>query len=212
MPDHSARTKSHFTTRRGFITATGFGVVSLYGLWAAYGAAPFGLFGHGDDHGGTPHGGHAHGAPSGPDAEEFRKLVEGFVEAHRRPDGSVAPRRAAAAHPVDHVHHDAGTHSTVSSPEAAPPVDAYLLAYQWGFTPDVLRLSLNERYRFRMMAVDVTHGAGIRLGAASRVIRLRTGVLVEQELRFTRPGEYLVYCTSYCGILHDRMHGRIIVA
>lgn len=31
---------SHFTTRRGLIAASGFGGLSLYGLWAAYGAAP----------------------------------------------------------------------------------------------------------------------------------------------------------------------------
>ena len=30
---------THFNTRRAFIAATGFGGVSLYGLWAAYGAA-----------------------------------------------------------------------------------------------------------------------------------------------------------------------------
>ena len=32
--------QSHFTTRRGFITATGFGGTALYGLWVGYGAAP----------------------------------------------------------------------------------------------------------------------------------------------------------------------------
>ena len=32
--------KKHFTTRRGFVAACGFGIVGLYGLWAAYGAAP----------------------------------------------------------------------------------------------------------------------------------------------------------------------------
>lgn len=30
---------THFNTRRAIIAATGFGGVSLYGLWAAYGAA-----------------------------------------------------------------------------------------------------------------------------------------------------------------------------
>jgi hypothetical protein len=33
----------HVTTRRGFVTVPGFGVVSLYGLWVAYGAAPTSL-------------------------------------------------------------------------------------------------------------------------------------------------------------------------
>lgn len=43
MSNESTNNKPHFTTRRGFIAATGFGVVSLYGLWAAYGAAPLRL-------------------------------------------------------------------------------------------------------------------------------------------------------------------------
>jgi heme/copper-type cytochrome/quinol oxidase subunit 2 len=63
-----------------------------------------------------------------------------------------------------------------------------------------------------MMAMDIAHGAAIHLGAGSRIIRLRPGVLVEQELTFTAPAEHLVYCTVYCGLPHDRMQGRIIVA
>ena len=35
----------HFTTRRGFVSILGFGVVSLYGLWAGYGAAPLSFSG-----------------------------------------------------------------------------------------------------------------------------------------------------------------------
>ena len=83
---------------------------------------------------------------------------------------------------------------------------------QWAYLPGVLRLQTGVPYRFRMMAMDSTHGAAIALGAGSRIIRLRPGVLVEQELTFKRPGEYLVYCTVYCGLPHGRMQGRIIVA
>jgi hypothetical protein len=32
--------KNHFTTRRGFIAARGFGGISLYGLWANCAVAP----------------------------------------------------------------------------------------------------------------------------------------------------------------------------
>jgi heme/copper-type cytochrome/quinol oxidase subunit 2 len=90
--------------------------------------------------------------------------------------------------------------------------DVYLMAYQWGFTPDVLRLDANRAYRLRMMAVDVSHGAAIRLGPGSRIVRLRANTLVEQTATFSRPGEYLVYCTVYCGPGHARMQGRLIVA
>ena len=215
MADEPTSNTPHFTTRRGFITAAGFGVVSLYDLWTAYGAAPLGVLSTHREHGAADepagHGGHAgHGAASGPAPEEFRKLAANFVEAHRQPDGSVRPRPAGAG--GDHAHHGAAEHAAAMQASAAQPIEVYLMAYQWGFTPATLRLDVNTRYRFRMMAVDVTHGAAIRIGAGSRITRLRAGALVEQELRFTRPGEHLVYCTSYCGLLHDRMRGRIIVA
>ncbi len=174
------------STRRGFIAASGFGLVSLYLVWAGYGAAPLGFGAHGGhdeakEAGG--HGGHG-GEAGGPGRDEFRKLADAFIEESKLGDGSVQPRAS----------------------------DVYLMAMQWAYLPGVLRLQTGVPYRFRMMAMDSTHGAAIALGAGSRVIRLRPGVLVEQELTFKRPGEYLVYCTVYCGLPHDRMQGRIIVA
>lgn len=219
MSDHEHPSKGHLTTRRGFIVATGFGVVSLYGLWAAYGAAPLRLIAHGDEGAPPDHsGGHGgHGRASGPIAEEFRRLTEAFIEANKLPDGSVGPQRAlvaASATASEHPTHSAAEHSAtqVTPQPAAEPVDVYLAAYQWGYLPAVLRLEAGVPYRFRMMAVDVTHGASLRVGGVGHIIRLRAGALLERELRFTRAGDYLVYCTVYCGMLHDRMQGKIIVA
>src|SRR5665647_941270 len=63
--------KNHFTTRRGFIAASGFGGVSLYGLWAAYGAAPgpLALLGLGGAHSEAeaPGAAQPHDAPAAPD-------------------------------------------------------------------------------------------------------------------------------------------------
>lgn len=212
------------TTRRSFVAVASLGVVSLYGLWAAYGAAPFRLFG--SDHGAEPepmaeaanHGGH--GAARGPTADEFRRLTEEFVARYRQDDGSVRVDAAAALTGAmvpaasEHGGHGAGHDMAgMSDPTtaSAAPTDIYLLAQQWSFEPDVLRLRANTAYRFRMMAVDASHGASLQLGKGSRIIRLRQGAVVEQDLTFTGPGEYLVYCTIYCGIGHDRMSGRIIV-
>ena len=81
----------------------------------------------------------------------------------------------------------------------------------WGYNPDVLRLRTGVRYRLRMMADDITHGASLQFGAASRIIRLRPDVVGEQIVTFTKPGTVLIYCTVYCGPGHDRMQGKIIV-
>lgn len=190
-------TRGHLTTRRGFVAAAGFGLTSLYLVWAGYGAAPLGLGAHdehapssGDGHGGGHAGGHGAG-PGGPSREQFKELVEQFIEAYKTPDGSVRPR----------AHHGHGSE----------PTEVYLAAFNWGYAPSTLRLEAGAPYRFRMMALDNAHGASIQLGRGSRIVRLRPGVLVEQDLTFKRPGEYLLYCTVYCGLPHDRMQGRIIV-
>lgn len=225
------------TNRRGFIVATGSAILGLYGLWAAYGAAPLPWNGGGGKHdghdapdpGGHDPGGHNHGAPApaeaghsghsghgghgeagGPSTEAFRAEAEAFAERYRQPDGSVAPGVMPMAATHDHGHgHD---ESPAAEAPVDGPVDVYLAAFQWGFEPAVLRLRRGVAYRFKMMAVDVGHGASIHLGPASRIIRLRPGALVEQQLTFARPGSYLVYCTVFCGPGHDRMQGRIVVA
>ncbi len=228
--DPGART---LTTRRGFIAATSLGVVSLYGLWAAYDAAPFRILSsgdHGSGHGALPEPmaeavGHGdHGAARGPSPDEFRHLTEEFVARHRQPDGSVRvyttePPNAsmpAAIHSGNGAHagHGMSALSEPATANAAPtaPTDVYLMAEKWSFEPAVLRLRANVPYRFRMMAVDASHGASLQLGKGSQIIRLRQASLVERDLTFTRSGEYLLYCTVYCGIGHDRMSGKIIVA
>jgi plastocyanin len=228
----STQHRNHFTTRRAFVATAGFGVVSLYLLWAGYGAAPLGLGGH-EETAPEPEGGHGgvHGAAAGgPSVDEFRRLTQAFVEQHRQSDGSVKPGRVATAQPPemeDHGAHGADAMSGHAIPESTPspavemreaprkpeggPIEVYLMAYQWGYSPSVLRLEAGVPYRFRMMAVDVAHGASIQLGRGGRIVRLRPNVLVEQELTFTQAGEYLLYCTVYCGLPHDRMQGRIIV-
>ncbi len=206
------RETRHFTTRRGFVAACGFGIVGLYGLWAGYGAAPLPfLGGHGEAPEGNAHGGAtpdsgAHGPAAGPSPEEFRRLAEDFAARSRQPDGSVRPARVTVP-AMDHNAH--GMPAPESRDDA--PLDVYLTAFQWGFEPGVLRLEANRAYRFRMMAVDVSHGVALQFGPASRITRLRANTLVEQTMTFARPGEHLVYCTVYCGPGHARMQSRLIV-
>ncbi|HJS38805.1 MAG TPA: hypothetical protein VJ789_11840 [Burkholderiales bacterium] len=225
--------RRHWTARRGFVATAGFGLVSLYLLWAAYGAAPLGIGGHGEaeaDHA-EEAGGHSdgHGAAAAPEAKariaEFRTAVERFAEQHKLPDGSVQPRRVKAvapaaprndghSHAQPHGGHGAAQEAAPQAQEEAAddgPIDVYLMAYQFGFLPAVLRLEAGVPYRFHMMAVDVAHGASVRVGPGARVVRLRPGVLVEQGLTFQRAGEHLLYCTVYCGLAHDRMQGKIVV-
>lgn len=229
----------HLTTRRGFVAAMSFGVVSLYGLWAAYGAAPMNLdFGAGETGGGMAHGG------GGMPADEFRRLAERFIEENSLPDGSVKPGVGPmAADPADA--HDApgglarganaaaatGGHGMAGmidgqaeaghgmaeaagrhEMETAMRPVVYMMCDAWSYQPGLLRLTRDVPYKFRMMALDTDHGASINMGRGSRIIRLRRNVLVEQDITFTAAGAYPVYCTVYCGQAHDYMRGMIVVA
>jgi heme/copper-type cytochrome/quinol oxidase subunit 2 len=203
------------------------GILSLYGLWAAYGAAPSLLGrqdGHGDGHEDAGHGeaaeaGHGgHAAAPGEDEAAFRAEAEAFIARHRLPDGSVRPEAPAVPTMTMPGH---GDHAGHGEPAAAgpahdataeEPIDVYLLVQQWLFEPEVLRLAAGVPYRLRMLATDVSHGASLQLGLASRIVRLRPGRPSELLVRFEQPGEYLLYCTVYCGPGHDRMFGRIIVS
>lgn len=256
----------HLTTRRGFVTSVGFGVVSLYGLWAFYGAAPVslaGIPGSGEGDGGS--GGHGGGGGMSP--EEFRRLTDAFIEANELPDGSVQPKRmsmaatsmnmdgghaeeeemhqeaAASQMEMDADHaEDEEPNGKVSSAEmkmvgdneeegaheeaaagdegaggehgSEQPIDVYILAQRYSFEPDLLRLERNVPYRFRMMAVDTSHGVSVlgSIALGGHIMRTRPQALSEMTMTFNRPGEHLVYCTVYCGEGHDMMQAKIIVA
>ena len=256
--------RGHWTTRRGFIAAAGFGGVGLYGLWAAYGAAPGPLallgLGHGGDTGvagagahgagqAVGHGAHgAHGASAaseaagGVDAEAFRAETERFIARYRRADGSVHPRRMAmhdasagrtgedAGHGGhgDHAEHagHAGQAERAGQAEHAhgsavamamppddhgAPIEVPMITGRWYYLPAALRLDAGQDYRFRLLTMDVSHGASIQFGRGARMLRLRPGRVTEVDLRFERKGHHLVTCTVYCGAAHDVMRATIEV-
>ena len=168
-------------------------------------------------------------------------MAEEFNDKHRQADGSVSVTPAKDAHSMTgmemptepdngalpmpgmdmsetagHAGHQmpsvTETEQAASHDSEVLPLEVYILAQQWSFDPSLLRLKANQPYRFRMMAVDAAHGASVQLGSASHIIRLPKGALVERELSFTQPGEYLLYCTIYCGEGHQFMSAKIIVA
>ena len=210
--------KPALTSRRGFIVGASFSIVTVYGVWAAYDAAPLDFGGSKESGRADPHAGHGstpartaqpdpahagHGAPATDKAgaiEKFRRDTDAFVAKYRQADGSVAVLADKSAQ--GHEGH---------GPAPKAELEVYLLVQRWSFEPGALRLARGQRYRFRMMAADVAHGASIQAGRGSVMMRLRPGVLVERALEFRDAGKYLVYCTTYCGAPHDRMWASIQV-
>jgi heme/copper-type cytochrome/quinol oxidase subunit 2 len=159
-----------------------------------------------------------HGSAQGPTPDEFRKLTEEFVARHRQADGSVLVEPEVAAHSMEGMvmtpdsNDSAQSMPGMADGDAVPPVDVFIVAQQWSFDPPELRLHTGIPYRFKFMAVDAAHGASLQLGRGSHIIRLPKNVLVERQMAFTEPGEYLLYCTIYCGEGHQFMNGKIKVS
>ncbi len=236
----------HFTTRPGFAIFVGLWVLSLYLMWAAYGAAPTNLrfLAETQDKsmGGMAQGGHGARA-GGLTPEQFRKITLKFIEDLSLPDGSVRPTRqwmdAMAAMGDGHQEREAkaGEHRAMDeakgdgaatagaaghggmareeeehgADEAGKPIDVYLMAVQFSYTPTVLRLKRGVAYRFRMMSMDVNHGVSIHTGFAGHIMRRPAQTMTEMVMTFDAPGEFMMYCTVYCGEGHSKMKGKIIV-
>ena len=242
----------HFTTRRGFVIVVGLLVLTLYLMWAGYGAAPTSLSflaeTQSESMGGMAQGGHG-GAVGGMTPEEFHEITEKFVEDLSLPDGSVRPTRqwmasmtamggghenredeaderrdmdeamnpgeaarmASSAETMAAFGREEEEGEGHGSAEGGEPIDVYLMAMQFYYMPNVLRLEHGVPYRFRMMSMDVNHGASIHTGFAGHIMRRPAQVVMDMVMTFTEPGEFMMYCTVYCGEGHSQMKGKIIV-
>lgn len=213
----------HLTVKPLFVFGLSFAVLLLIPLWAG-----LGLFG--GEGGGHAEGGHGEGGPSmdgmaGMDSatHEFIENVQAFAANNTGDDGCVRPatemdekehqeaedHQGEADHAEEKETEENHAEEGHAEEDAAPVV--YLRALQWAYIPSRLCLEAGVTYEFRMMATDVIHGASIQLGDASKMVRLPPGTEVEQEVTFTEPGKYLLYCSYYCGVGHQVMKGQITV-
>ncbi len=130
-------------------------------------------------------GGHgAHGAGEMLVASEFEEKTARFIEEHQLPDGSV---RAEQGKPI------------------------YVVAKQYTFRPNTLRLRTGEQYELQMLSADVVHAFSLQMGDTSYNAVVMPKMVTALTLKPTKPGAYLVVCNEYCGIGHDYMYFSIIV-
>jgi cytochrome c oxidase subunit II len=216
----------HFTLRPAFTIVVGLFVVSLYFVWASFGAAPTSLSFASDeltenippmpmegvDIESVKMEGMSMGGEGEMSRDEFTEITYQFIDDLSLEDGTVRPTmewtlaRKNAEMP-------SGMDMTDQQSEAAGdvPIDVYVILQRFGYEPGVLRLKKGVAYRFIMMAIDVNHGAAIRTALAGHIMRRPAGVLTETVMTFTETGEFMMYCTVYCGVGHDQMRGKIIV-
>jgi heme/copper-type cytochrome/quinol oxidase subunit 2 len=128
--------------------------------------------------------GHGHGAGEMVTATEFEEKMARFIEARGLPDGSV---RAEDGKPI------------------------YVLATQYTFTPNTLRLRAGEQYELQMLSKDVVHAFSVQMGGTSYNAVVMPKTVTSLRLKPTKPGKHLIICNEYCGIGHDYMYFSIVV-
>ncbi len=115
---------------------------------------------------------------------EFREKTMAFIEEHKLPDGSV---------------------------EASHDEPVYIVASQYTFLPNVLRLKVGEEYQVQLLSIDVVHAFSVQMGGTSFNAVVMPMMVTGLNLAPQEPGTYLVICNEYCGLGHDFMYFTIIV-
>jgi cytochrome c oxidase subunit 2 len=132
--------------------------------------------------------------------------------------GAVALGAATQAiHPPSHVEtvDPAGlsSHPEFGAPVVTPQPDGGVVvpvvSEFFAFRPDPIRVPAGRPVTFRLTSADVIHGFQV-VGTNANAMAI-PGYVSQFTLTFDRPGEYLVVCNEYCGLLHHNMTGKLIV-
>jgi cytochrome c oxidase subunit II len=84
-----------------------------------------------------------------------------------------------------------------------------LVAVQYAFAPDCVKLAVDTPVKFRLTSTDVIHG--FLLPATNVNTMVVPGFVSEVRTRFTRPGVYSMPCNEFCGNGHHGMWARVSV-
>lgn len=129
-------------------------------------------------------GGHAHGPGEMVMAGDFEARTTKFIEDNKLADGSV---QASHDEPI------------------------YIMARQYTFTPNIIRLKTGEEYQVSMLSSDVVHAISINLGDISYNSVIMPMTITSFTMEPLEPGSYPVICNEYCGLGHDFMYFTFIV-
>ena len=117
-------------------------------------------------------------------AMEFQQTTLAFQEEHELPDGTV---------------------------EAQHDEPVYIMASQYAFTPNKIRMKTGEHYILQILSIDVVHGFTIQMDGTSYNTVVMPMMVTEIEIKPDKPGTYLIVCSEYCGLGHDYMYSTLIV-
>lgn len=79
-----------------------------------------------------------------------------------------------------------------------------IVAFMFGFKPSVLEIPVGSTVHFQIASTDVVHGFIIP-GRTNVNAMVLPGHVTEVTQRFDEKGRFLVLCSEYCGVAHERM-------
>jgi cytochrome c oxidase subunit 2 len=122
-----------------------------------------------------------------------------------------------AVHPPSHIetidpatiseHPEFGTPGVNIEPDGRVVVS--VVAEMFIFDPDPIEVPAGRPVTFRITSADVIHGFEVVGTNANTMVM--PGYVSEFTVTFPEPGEHLVVCHEYCGLLHHEMISRVIV-
>jgi cytochrome c oxidase subunit II len=124
---------------------------------------------------------------------------------------------AQAVHPASHLetvdptalaeHPEFANPAVTSRPDGTVVVS--VVATMFSFSPDPIEVPANRPVVFRLTSDDVVHGFQV-VGTNANAMAI-PGYVSQFTVTFAKPGEYLITCHEYCGLVHHSMVGRLIV-
>jgi cytochrome c oxidase subunit II len=88
-------------------------------------------------------------------------------------------------------------------------VTVRVIAQQFSFVPDCIKVPVDTPVKFRLTSADVVHG--FILGTTNVNTMVVPGFVSEVRTNFARPGDYHMPCHEFCGLGHQGMWARVVV-
>ena len=131
--------------------------------------------------------------------------------------GIIVPAAVMAVHPPSHIETidpaTLSTHPEFAAGAITTGADGRtvvsVVATMFAFGPDPIEVPANRPVTFRITSGDVLHGFQV-VGTNANAMAI-PGYVSQFTVSFPKPGEYVIACHEYCGLMHHQMVGKLIV-
>ena len=104
-------------------------------------------------------------------------------------------------------HPEFGAPAVTETPDGG--VKAAIVASSFFYNPDPIEVPAGRPVTFRITSSDVIHGFQI-VGTNANAMAI-PGYVSQFTLTFNKPGDYVITCNEYCGLMHHAMVGALHV-